>query len=133
LKRRHRVEQLGPVLGHQPGERVGVKAVGVAGHRDGGRAGEGKALKRREIGRFFDQHAVARLQEHHRYEHQGLLRAAGDQQLLGPCVKSADGQTLGDRRAQRGVTLAGRVLQRAACGRVGQDGRERLAQPGGVK
>ena len=79
------------MLGHQLGDRVRVKALAVAARGDGDRARQCKALKRSEIRRFLDQHAVTRLEQHHRQERERLLRAAGDQQVLGAGVKPADG------------------------------------------
>jgi hypothetical protein len=129
LERRDRVEQPRAVPRRERVGGVRIQAVVVARHRHHRGAGELERLQRRKVRRLLDEHGVARLEQHGRDQRQRLLRAAGDQQLVGMRGQAAHAEPLGDRRAQRRIALGGRVLQRAADDVVAESGGERGARP----
>ncbi len=93
---------LGGQVVHQRAFVVARHAVHVGLH---GREG----LQGAEVGRGFHQHAASRVDEHLGHQVQALLRAGGDQDLVG---RHVPGQEIRHGLAQRQVALARGVLQR---------------------
>ena len=92
---------------------VAVDAVGVDGHGQDLGIEEVERLQRDEIGRVLDDDLVARV-EHARADHrQHLLRAVGDDNVVGRHTVDAHRLiALGDPLAQRQIALRAAVLQR---------------------
>ena len=92
---------------------VAVDAVGVDGDRQDLRIKEVERLQRDEIGRVLDDHLIAGV-EHARADHrQHLLRAVGDDDVVGRhAVDAHRFIALCDPLAQRQIALRAAVLQR---------------------
>ena len=80
----------------------------IAGHGHHGGLHGREGLQRAQVGGGLHQHAAVRVDEHLGDQVQRLLRAGGDQDLVGVHVPR---QEVGNRLAQRTVALAGGVLQ----------------------
>ena len=87
------------MLGDERAQGIRVKAVVVARHRHADRPRQVEALKRREVGRLLDEHAVARVEHQRRDQRERLLRAVRDQQLIGSGREASRGKPLGDESA----------------------------------
>ena len=87
------------------------KAIIVAWHAKYSGPYTLKRLKRSQIGRRFDQDAVATIDEQFGDQVERLLRAGGDHHVLGLRLDSVSGGMAGNHLAQRFVTFGGAILQ----------------------
>ena len=95
-------------------EVVDVHAVVVAGHGDEGGLAAGEGLERGQVAGVLDGDRVARVEQHAGREVDALLRAVGDEHLVGADADAAAGEAGGDPLAQRAEALGGAVLERGA-------------------
>ena len=114
-KGRDQVDELGSVLGDQRFQAVHLHAVAVDRRADQIGAVQAEALDRREKGRTFDDHLVARVDQRLAQQVQRLLAAGGDDQLLGRQIGHALARHERGQLLAQGVVALGRtVLQRRA-------------------
>ena len=91
-----------------------------------------ESLQRAEVGRCFDRHRTAGVDQHLADQIEPLLRAGGDQHLVGVGLDAVRGHLGGDPLAQRRITFTGCVLQGFAR-RVAQDSGGGLGHRGNWK
>ena len=110
-------------------ERDRVEPVRVARNRDQPRLGEHEALERHDVGRPFDQHDVAWVEQRVAQQIERLRGAGRDDDLAGLDGNVEIRHALDDRRSQPGATFRQPVLERRGRLFVGQRLRERGANP----
>ena len=94
-------------------ERIAVDAVGVDGDRQDLGVKEVERLQCDQIGRVLDDHLVAGVEHARAHHRQHLLRAVGDDDIVGLHAGNAHRLiALGDPLAQRLIALRAAVLQR---------------------
>ena len=93
----------------------GIHAFVVAGHADHGGLHRGVGLQRAQVGGGFDQDAAARVDQDFGHQIQALLRAGGDEHLVGADIHALFFQVMRHPVAQRAIAFAGGVLQGAAA------------------
>jgi hypothetical protein len=90
-------------------------------------AARGKDLERAGIGRRLHRHRIAAIDQQRRNEMERLLRAVGEQHVLGAAAHAFRRHVRGDDLAQARIALGGAVLQRALRRRrIGKNARETL-------
>lgn len=115
-----RVEQLGPLAHHQLLQRPGVYPVLVPGHGHHPGAREAEGLERGQVAGAFDEDGVAGFEQGGGEERECLLRAGGDEDVVGVGGQPAGRGAGGEGGPQGGFALGRGVLQ-SPRGRLGED------------
>lgn len=109
-----RVEQLGPLAHHQLLQRPGVYPVLVPGHGHHPGAREAEGLERGQVAGAFDEDGVAGFEQGGGEERECLLRAGGDEDVVGVGGQPAGRGAGGEGGPQGGFALGRGVLQSRA-------------------
>ena len=97
----HEVGEARRRAGKELGEGIVIPpGIGTHGHPDQSRAGRGQRFEGVRVARVLHEGTVAAADECGRDEGDGVLRAEGNQHLLGRRRKPAGGVAVGERRAQ---------------------------------
>ncbi len=107
----HDVAEAGPQAGGQVRlEQIRAQAVPVGLDRDEVRVGAGQRLQGSDVRRSLDHDVVAGIDQGPGQQVERLLRAGGDQDVLGVALATASGVRVGHPLAQRGDPLGRAVL-----------------------